>query len=74
MIHLETTIQGSVPARGSRQKDSSEGLKMSVWCGWTPQVQVLAFKAIATFVSHCGWYSILESLWYGVPIITSAIV
>ncbi|KAK2641441.1 hypothetical protein Ddye_023204 [Dipteronia dyeriana] len=39
-------------------------------CGWDPQVEFLAHKAIGGFVSHCGWNSILESLWYGVPIVT----
>lgn len=38
-------------------------------CGWAPQVEVLAHPATGGFVSHCGWNSILESLWYSVPIV-----
>lgn len=38
-------------------------------CSWAPQVHVLAHKATACFVSHCGWNSILESLWHGVPLV-----
>ncbi|KAL8491715.1 hypothetical protein ACS0TY_023345 [Phlomoides rotata] len=39
---------------------------------WCHQQEVLAHRALACFVSHCGWNSTLEAISYGVPIVAMA--
>ncbi|CAN0920274.1 UDP-glucosyltransferase 29 [Linum grandiflorum] len=45
------------------------GEKGLVVQGWAPQQAILAHDSVGGFVSHCGWSSVMESMWYGVPIV-----
>ncbi|KAK6928143.1 UDP-glucuronosyl/UDP-glucosyltransferase [Dillenia turbinata] len=36
---------------------------------WISQEEILGHPAIGWFLSHCGWNSILEAVWHGVPIL-----
>jgi hydroquinone glucosyltransferase len=51
---------------GFEQRTKDRGLVVT---SWAPQVAILAHPSTGGFVSHCGWNSVLESIWFGVPII-----
>ncbi|KAK4477897.1 hypothetical protein RD792_017162 [Penstemon davidsonii] len=36
---------------------------------WAPQTKILGHLSVGGFVSHCGWSSITESMYFGVPVI-----
>lgn len=36
---------------------------------WAPQARILAHPSTGGFMSHCGWSSVTEGLYYGVPIL-----
>lgn len=40
--------------------------------GWAPQASILGHENTAGFVSHCGWSSTMESMYFGVPVVAMA--
>ncbi|KAL8490701.1 hypothetical protein ACS0TY_022631 [Phlomoides rotata] len=43
--------------------------RVLVVSGWAPQVNILRHPSTGAFVSHCGWSSVNESVYNGVPVI-----
>ncbi|XP_061958974.1 UDP-glycosyltransferase 84B1-like [Populus nigra] len=55
---------GQLPL-GFLEERKDQGVVVS----WSPQTKVLAHPAIACFIIHCGWNSMLETIAAGVPVI-----
>uniref|UniRef100_A0ACD5WEK0 Uncharacterized protein n=1 Tax=Avena sativa TaxID=4498 RepID=A0ACD5WEK0_AVESA len=51
---------------GFLEKTKEKGM---VWPTKAPQKEILAHAAVGGFVTHGGWNSVLESLWFGVPMV-----
>ncbi|XP_062190597.1 anthocyanidin 3-O-glucosyltransferase 2-like [Phragmites australis] len=61
----DADLDATLPS-GFLKRTEGRGL---VWPSWSPQKEVLAHPAVGGFVTHCGWNSVLESLWFGVPMV-----
>ncbi|MCD9645093.1 hypothetical protein HAX54_033769 [Datura stramonium] len=60
----------SILPLGYEEKVKDRGLIVP-WCN---QTKVISHSAIGGFLSHCGWNSVVESIWCGVPLICSPLV
>ncbi|KAL3641965.1 hypothetical protein CASFOL_012780 [Castilleja foliolosa] len=47
-------------------KSTSRGMILKEWA---PQAGILAHPSVGGFMSHCGWSSVMESVYFGVPIL-----
>nr|GLL47001.1 anthocyanidin 3-O-glucosyltransferase 2-like [Ipomoea trifida] len=66
LVPTEYTNPEEVLPEGFLERTQSIGKVI----GWAPQSKVLAHPSVGGFVSHCGWNSILESIWFGIPMAT----
>ncbi|XP_047958215.1 UDP-glucosyltransferase 29-like [Salvia hispanica] len=61
----EISLDEAVP-EGFLERAKQRGLIIR---GWAPQAAILGHPAVGGFMSHCGWSSITESLYFGVPVV-----
>ncbi|KAI3459302.1 hypothetical protein Pfo_015965 [Paulownia fortunei] len=59
------SIEEALP-QGFLDRVKDRGMVVS---GWAPQANILAHPSTGAFISHCGWSSVNESLYFGVPVI-----
>ncbi|KAI6669284.1 hypothetical protein NL676_004169 [Syzygium grande] len=52
---------------GFLKRVAGQGLALKEWA---PQAAILQHLSIGWFMSHCGWSLVMESMRFGVPIIT----
>ncbi|KAK7270911.1 hypothetical protein RJT34_26428 [Clitoria ternatea] len=61
----ELSLEELLP-QGFLERTEERGMVVS---NWAPQVKVLSHDSVGGFVTHCGWNSVLEAIYWGVPMV-----
>ncbi|XP_057771976.1 UDP-glucosyltransferase 29-like [Salvia miltiorrhiza] len=61
-----TVSLDEVLPEGFLERAGERGLVVT---GWAPQADILGHQNLGCFVSHCGWSSCMESMYFGVAVV-----